>query len=339
MSTMHSLIEILRTPGAKIDIEDAAPTQVVDFNTQRDNSWWMSRFERPSGEETKLFVEKQKARTLDRWLDIVVAASGSEIVFMLIMFGLLTWALSGIKYGKTQQWAVIISDVQAILCYLFDSLLMRQLLNAHHRHMKFSATLQSRAISLKRMLRKIKANGHYKNITVSELGGMHHDQFSADLPLESWLGRLSTHVSNALGHLITWCVFWGGILVWLAFGNYMGWSTEWQLYINSATSALMVFIFAFLAHIQQAHSRYSRYCLERIYGADSALEIQLRTMTHDREPNESVTIPCQKVSKIQRAIFYYADLVGTLVGIMILLVVIVAWVVVGPALSFSRAGG
>jgi low-affinity ferrous iron transport protein len=41
------------------------------------------------------------------------------------------------------------------------------------------------------------------------------------------------------------------------------------------------------------------------------------------------------ISKIQRGIDYYADLVGTLLGIAILIFVIIIWVVMGPAMSFN----
>ncbi|KAF7588927.1 low-affinity Fe(2+) transport protein [Aspergillus hancockii] len=43
------------------------------------------------------------------------------------------------------------------------------------------------------------------------------------------------------------------------------------------------------------------------------------------------------MSPIQRAIFYYADLVGSLVGIAILLAVITIWIAIGPLLHFSSA--
>jgi low-affinity ferrous iron transport protein len=56
----------------------------------------------------------------------VVKFSGSEFVFLSIMAALLTWALMGIKFGNSENWQVVISDVQAIFTYVFDSFLMRQ---------------------------------------------------------------------------------------------------------------------------------------------------------------------------------------------------------------------
>lgn len=52
-----------------------------------------------------------KSRFLDRWLDKVVMASGSEFVYFLIILGLLVWAFLGILFGTPNTWQVIISDV------------------------------------------------------------------------------------------------------------------------------------------------------------------------------------------------------------------------------------
>jgi low-affinity ferrous iron transport protein len=76
-------------------------------------------------------------------------------------------------------------------------------------------------------------------------------------------------------------------------------------------------------------------CLESIWEVDSALELRLRTATGDTMENAPVIIPAPKRSRIQRGIDYYADLVGTLIGIVILIFVIMVWVVIGPALHFD----
>lgn len=62
---------------------------------------------------------------------------------------------------------------------------------------------------------------------------------------------------------------------------------------------------------------------------------KLRAVTHDATPNEVVTVPGPKMGRMQRAIFYYADFVGTLTGVGVLIAVIVAWLVIGPALQFN----
>ncbi|KAI3092597.1 hypothetical protein CBS147333_10227 [Penicillium roqueforti] len=97
----------------------------------------------------------------------------------------------------------------------------------------------------------------------------------------------------------------------------------------------MVLTFSFLANVRERHALYSRRCLNAIFNVDSSLEVKLRSLTGDTLSNEVVIIPAPKVNKIQRAIFYYADFVGTLVGVGALIVVIAVWVAIGPALHFS----
>jgi low-affinity ferrous iron transport protein len=71
-----------------------------------------------------------------------------------------------------------------------------------------------------------------------------------------------------------------------------------------------------------------------IYLVGAALELRLRTITGDCIENRPVVIFAPKRGTIQRGIDYYADLVGTLIGIALLFVFII-WVVVGPSMSFS----
>lgn len=313
-SAREYVFSILCSPGARYDIEVAAPTQVVSKDAENDMHYKRS----------------QKAGTLDRWLDSIVEFSGSAYVFFFIMAALFTWVFMGIPFGQSSYWQIVISDSQAILSYIFDSLLMRQQLNGYLSNLEVSACLRSRCASHKRMLRKLNATVDYKKmneITVND--------FVSQLPPEKWFGKICTRTSFFLGHIFTVVIFWIGIIVWLGFGQYCGWNNDWQLYINSATSAMMVLYFSFLANIRERHSEYSRVCVDLIYQADSTLEYKLRALTGDKTPNQPTIIPGLKVGKIQRAIDYYADLVGTLSGIAILMMVLIVWIAVGPLMSFS----
>lgn len=153
--------------------------------------------------------------------------------------------------------------------------------------------------------------------------------------MENWLGRLSTAVSSYIGHIATVLAFWVCVFIWIGLGQYCGWSNTWQLYMNSASSAWMVFILAFLANIRERHDNYTTKCLEYIYEADAALEVRLRTATGDRIDNKTVVIPPPKRGRLQRGIDYYADLVGTLIGVAIMFFAMIIWVVIGPAMSFD----
>ena len=84
--------------------------------------------------------------------------SGSEPVFLLVTRGILVWAFLGVRFGGQQDWQIAISDVQAIVTYIFDSFLMRQQLSDHVSLLRFAACLQSRNASNKRMLKAAVAN-------------------------------------------------------------------------------------------------------------------------------------------------------------------------------------
>ena len=334
------VVEAIRAPGSKGEIADVAPTQLADPPVSAEKDAKAAATDvalvpsTPDCNETG-FVDKAKNKRMDRWLDAVVRISGSEPVFLTIVIGIVAWAFLGIQFGDSADWAVIISDVQAIVSYIFDSFLMRQQLNEYDRDMRASAMLRSRVVSHKRMVREIVGSGRFRMSTRAELERRTQDASQAPLPAESWAGRLSTFLSVVLGHVVTCGLYWVCILVWVGFGNYCGWSDEWQLYINSSTSALMLLVFAFLANIRERRSARLNQCLDALFRVDSAIEASLRSVTKDTVPNPVVTIPAPKVGRVQRAIYYYADVVGTLVGIALLLAVMVAWLAIGPVLSFG----
>lgn len=329
-STMVKVLDLLRQPGRKTEVRGVAPTPMH-----------VDQAHAASDEEAKGqdFVKPINRRRLDRWLDIVVDFAGSQYMFFAIVVGLCIWALLGIRFGRTTNWQVLISDVQALLCYVYDSLLTRQQLNAYGNDMSVVAQLKSRSQSHLRMLRILKEEmkseeeglkNKSKSLTI-----VSENELALQLPRETRFGRVVTSSAAALGHIITLTLFWVGVFVWLGIGPLMEWSNSWQLYMNSATSALMVFTFALLANIGQRHGHHTQDSLEFLFAADSSLELELRWLTHDTEPNEEVVFAAPSMNKIQRAIFYYADFVGTLTGIAILTVVICVWIAIGPALHYD----
>jgi len=328
---MGRVIRVLCGLGARREVACAAPTQVVAEGGQEEKDQSAA----VSFENVNTYTAKAKARRLDRWLDSVVKFSGSEFAFFFILAALLAWAFLGIPFGQTTDWQVGISDAQAIINLVFDSFLMRQQLNAYDQCLAVSCCLRSRTISHKRMLRHLVKSGKYHKVNLAQFHGLGRTEFASELPTENLLGRICTAVSVFMGHIVTVTGFWICIFIWIGFGQYCGWSSQWLFYINSATSALMVFMLAFLANIRERHNDYAAKCLELIHAADAALELRLRTVTGDTIANQTCVIPAPKVDRIQRGINYYADLVGTLLGIAILFLVLIVWVVIGPALSFD----
>lgn len=328
---MERVFRILRAPGVRRGVECAASTQAV-LNTEPCNQ---DKGFDISVENINTYSVITKAGVLDRWLDKVVEASGSEFIYFTIIIALLAWAFLGIPFGQSNTWKLIISDAQAIINMVFDAFLMRQQLNSHESLMVVAACLRSRATSHKRMLNQLIRSGKHEKVEPTQFQELQQTNFESELPVENWLGRISTAVSVFMGHIVTVFGFWLCIFVWIGFGKYCNWSDTWQMYINSATSALMVFILAFLANIRERHTKYMTKCLEAIWKVDAALELRLRMATGDKIENPPVAIPAPKRSRIQRGIDYYADLVGTLVGIVILIFVLIVWVAIGPALHFD----
>jgi low-affinity ferrous iron transport protein len=297
---MERVFKILRAPGARRGIDYAAPTQVI-LNTE---PYDQEKNLDISVENINTYSVAAKTRLLDRWLDKVVEASGSEFIYFTIIIPLLTWAFLGIPFGRSNTWQVTISDAQAIVNMVFDAFLMRQQLNSHDSLLIVAVCLRSRTSSHKRMLSQLIGSGKYKKVELTQFQELQQTDFASELPVENLLGRISTALSAFMGHIATVFGFWVCIFIWIGFGKYCNWSNTWQLYINSATSALMVFILAFLANIRERHTQYMTKCLEAIWAVDAALELRLRTVTGDKIENPPCAILVLKRSRIQRGIDY-----------------------------------
>lgn len=325
----------LQAPGARSDFQFSAPNQMVhDVNTDGED---VKQDQQASTKITDSYVSLVKPKLLDRWLDRVVELSGSEYVYLTVLTGLFVWAFLGIPYGQVSTYKITISDAQAIINLVFDAFLMRQQFNQHENLIMATACLRSRINSHKRMIGTLIATGRFSKIDAANFQSLQQAEFKAQLPLETWATKFSSIISESLGHIVTVIGFWICIFIWLGFGPYCGWSNTWQLDINSATSALMVLLLAFLANVRERHSRYSAECLEAIWKADSALELRLRTLTGDTIENCVIVVPQRQRNKIQRAIDYYADLVGTLAGVAILVVIVLIWLACGPVLHFNSS--
>lgn len=351
MFNMDRILRALRAPGSQSDIEGVAPTQHVYAKSEGSSRCDLEKHPlalTPDALPVNVtgYVVKSKTRVLDRWLDRVVQFSGSPYVFLGITGALLVWIFLAIPFHGHIKWQVVISDVQAIVSYVFDSFLMRQLLNEHDHCIQAVAEIRSRNLSHERMLKSLVEDAEKQAAVLSAVAASSESEegsegdtgtgpFEADLPADNWFGRLSTALAHFLGHIATVSVYWVGVFIWLGFGHYCGWSDMWELYMNSATSALMIFVFSFLANINERHDQYTRRSLDVIYQADSTLEQKLRLLSGDTLDNQPVIIPAPKVNPLQRAIYYYADIVGTLVGVGLLLLVTVIWILLGPVMSFN----
>lgn len=318
---MNKTTKFFLSIGARGETRAAAATQLVS----------------PSGEHKQIeakviYLGTRKTKMLDRWLDKIVALSGSNAVLIFTVIALSCWALLGIKFADRTGWQVGISDAQAIINMVFDSFLVRQQLNAYDETLVILCQLQSRAESHGRMLRAI---GLQRQCGLPRVEGQQR-LLTKDLPTQDGVfARFCVKASGFMGHIGTVSAYWICIGVWLGFGHYCNWSSTWFFYINSATSALMVLLLAFLANNRERHEQHLQDCVGLIYSADATLERMLRERTGDKIENATCTIPAPRVGRIQRVINFYADLVGTLLGIALLALVMIVWVVLGPVMSFN----
>jgi low-affinity ferrous iron transport protein len=315
---MNKTAKFFLSIGARAETRAAAATQVPSLGG-----------EHKEADAKVAYLGTRKTRMLDRWLDKVVALSGSNAVLLFTVVALLAWALLGIKFANRTGWQVGISDAQAIINMVFDSFLVRQQLNAYYETLVILCQLQSRAESHRRMLRALDSRQRGQHVPSQRL-------LVQDLPTQDGtLARFCTSASAFMGHIGTVSAYWVCIGIWLGFGHYCGWSSTWFFYINSATSALMVLLLAFLANNRERHEQHLQDCVSLIYSADATLERMLRERTGDKIDNGVCIIPAPEVGKVQRVINFYADLVGTLLGIALLVLVLVVWAVLGPVMSFN----
>ncbi|KAI4728833.1 Low affinity iron permease [Aureobasidium sp. EXF-10728] len=318
---MNYLANFFCSIGARAAVHQAAPTHIP--RSQKDEV---------EASVKSISITTTKSKRLDRWLDRVVAVSGSNTVLFFTIACLLGWALAGIKFSRNTGWQVGISDAQAIINMVFDAFLVRQQLNAHEQGLVVACHLRSRAVSHKRMLRALSRMEKPQKANPVQFGA---SDTHAGLPTVDTIGKICNAVSAFMGHIATVSAYVVCIIVWLAFGHYCRWSDVWFFYINTSTSALMVFMLALLANDRERHEKFLNQCTVRIMEVDTELELELRDITKDMTENEAVVIEAPAVGKLQRAINFYADLVGTLLGIALLTLILVVWVVLGPIMKFD----
>ncbi|KAI2841035.1 hypothetical protein CBS63078_9454 [Aspergillus niger] len=287
-------------------------------------------------EDVSGYRVKASPKLVDRWLDASVRLAGSAPVFLFIIAGLLTWALMGIRFGNSDVWVAAISDVQAILCYVFDSFLMRQLLREYSEQREAIIEIQSRCNSHQRMIASVKKKLGAEGIRrVSEKCNVEPLEALDQGRTQSLFARCVIVSAKTFGHVVSGGLYWVCIFIWLGFGPHCGWSNRWQLYINDATSALMVLVFAFLACLRECYAEHTNICLDAIFRLDATLEKELRRLSEDDLPNQMEVWLPPKENSLQVLIFYYADVIGTLVGMIFLVLVIIAWAAVGPVFHFN----
>ena len=244
------LVALLKSPGARPAIAVSAPsvieTREASNKTLASDEEKIGADDKKSDESTVEVIDGQvHKRRLDVWLDKVVHWSGSPAFFLITVAGLIAWAGLGIAgYSDDANWNVLISDIQAVgscACLLsrsissqadiLDTFLLRQSLTAHDNVLIVTGVLQSRGASVERMLAGL-ARG-----PIAETAVVDRVVIDVAMPRESLFGRVCKRASHVFGHLFTLIAFWVGVSIWLGLGPANDWSNDWQLLMNSASSA------------------------------------------------------------------------------------------------------
>ncbi|KAF7921377.1 hypothetical protein BELL_0334g00060 [Botrytis elliptica] len=282
-------------------------------------------------------------------LDIVTKAAGSNWVFVAMMAIMLVWVIFGFINGTTDTWQIVMQNASSIQVYLTDILLLRQASNASNSLLTTLAELQSRNQTSERLLRQLPScqwMETHKNPAQKLLKDDKPVESNADdILLTSGGGDISKAryiwnstckiIAKGLGSIWAYILYWIGIFFWVGIGPLFQFSDTWQLYVNTATAVALTFTSIFLQNIQQQQEDNLEQCLEYALRVDSEIEWRLREITNDYQPNPIFEIPAPTISRIDRSIDIFADVMGSGVGLLITLIVTIVWIAVGPILEFN----
>ena len=306
----------------------------------------------------------------DRCMDKMVAFAGSQFVFYLMWIILIIWCVIGIVYKAPGTWQVVMQDGQSIQCYIWDTLLMRQQLISTHEQFSVCGEVRSRIANMKRLFsNKPQAEScHRKEMKFADdvsiqVNDVHPDSspdnldVDSKLPSETWYDKFCSFTSTILGSLYSIIIFWVGIFVWIGTGAlwidagnsppYTGEKTgsnphlarfgnNWQLYINSATAVVLMVCSVFLQNIRARHDKYIDKFIGGIMNMDLDIEREARSKFGDFvTPNPVVVMKVEKRRWAQKVIDFYADVVGTGIGLFIATIVFSVWIGIGHLMGWN----
>ena len=265
--------------------------------------------------------------------DVVVNAAGSRWTFLVTILLLVVWAVLGGVYGPTDTWQVILQDVSSIQCYISATLLMRQQQNSTRALLDNICGMLSRSQGNEQLVKQLSE----KQLLALKQSrrAMRTDVANALDRKEGMFDRIANAVSRFLGSLSALSIYWTGIVVWVFFGIPLRFSDTWQLYVNTATALELTFTTMFLQNVRRQHEQYLDTCLASIDVLDRELEMDLRRMTRNMQPNPVVESQPLRLNRTEMAIDFWAFIVGGSVGVVLSCMVGIAWLSVGNFMKFN----
>lgn len=258
------------------------------------------------------------------------------------------WVILGIVGGPTDTWQILFQNVSSIQVYITDILLIRQQSNSQRSLLTTLAEMQSRNQTCDRLLRQIPScqwmethKSPAKKI-MSPNGKAIEDETEESILLDMRMSRLAyawnrtCHTAAVgIGSLYTLIFYWIGIFVWVGIGPLFQFSNTWQLYINTAAAVVLTFTSMFLQNVEQRQEDNLEKSLKYATKIDAEVEYRLRELTADQKPNPIFEIPPPRVTRVERSIDTFGDLMASGIGVTFSLVVTIVWIAVGPTLKFD----
>ncbi|KAI7907682.1 Low-affinity iron/zinc ion transport protein fet4 [Cokeromyces recurvatus] len=328
----------LSSPGRQFAVQSAAPTQFLHKgNEETDCDINIVGSDLPHN--ISIYNEANKKSRGARFFDKVTDIAGSSFMFILTCIILIIWAIWGGVSKAPDEWQIVMQDGSSIQCYISDTLLMRQQQNHSNRLLTVIAQLRSRCITFDKLVKQTyEKHPKLTPYELKELAERMPEDTLGDatkLPTENFFDVCCNWASEAVGSLTSLLIYSAGVIAWVCIGDYLSWSDEWQLYINTAVAVELTFTSMFLQNTRRRHMQYLERCLECIHEIDINLEVLLRQTTGDNTPNPIVSIPPTPVSRGIRMIDYYGDVIGTGIGAFISLCVFIVWFGIGSPMGWS----
>ncbi|EPB89197.1 hypothetical protein HMPREF1544_03937 [Mucor circinelloides 1006PhL] len=328
----------LCSPGRQFTVQSAAPTQFINKNGD-DTVQEIAIIGSDMPNNDSVYNEANRKSIGARIFDFLTDFAGSSLMFILTCAILVGWAIAGGVLGAPDEWQIAMQDGSSIQCYYSDSLLMRQQQNHCNRLLTIIAQLRSRGATFDKLLRYTQTNN--PSLSPSELKDLAEkvpeDSVgdAASLPTENAYDVVCNWASDAVGSLWALVIYMGGIFAWIGVGHSLGFSDEWQLYINTGVAVELTFTSMFLQNTRRRHMDYLEKCLKSVQQADIELEVLLRKTSGDNTPNPIVSIHPHPVSRGIRIIDYYGDVIGTGIGAFISACVFITWIGIGNIMAWS----
>lgn len=167
-----------------------------------------------------------------------------------------------------------------------------------------------------------------------------HDAITGALPTENWYDKTCTAFSWMIGSVPCMVLFWICIFIWIGCGaipqNGEKFSDNWQMEINTATAVCLLISSFFLQNIRARHDLFTSKFLFKIHSMDNKIDLILRTANNDfTSENPVITVNPSKRTKAEHVIDWYADVVGTGIGIVVAICVFATWAGIGSPLHWS----